>query len=304
MNVRKCDTMRLSRPLRRGFTIVELLTVMAIITLLIGLLVPSLTAVRRFAKETRQRAEFASIEAALMTFRNDYGDYPPSTDGSNIDGIDFHGYSGSQRLTEALVGWDLMGFHPRSDFTYNGTRIDGEPVYDTDNPDLMGERRSRYLDMTHINAFRLGDMYLPSPSPPGVPWHWMRDTFVLCDVFLATNFATGFRAGAPILYYRANRASNILVDPTNPLEPHVTARIYNAKDNDKLIDAKDISDEAQFGQHPLGDDSETYLNFYDYITDPRVDNPSVIYPHRPDSYLLISAGSDGLYGTADDIRNF
>jgi hypothetical protein len=28
------------------------------------------------------------------------------------------------------------------------------------------------------------------------------------------------------------------------------------------------------------------------------------YPHRPDSFILISAGLDGLYGTADDITNF
>ncbi len=300
MNVRKCDTMRLSRSLRRGFTIVELLTVMAIITLLIGLLVPSLTAVRRFARETKQRAEFASIEAALMTFRNDYGDYPPS------DGRNTFGYSGGQRLTEALVGWDLMGFHPRSRFTYNGYINEGTPeeefLYDTSVTSLMGERRSRYLDMTHINAFRLGDMYSPSPSPPGLPWRGMRGTFVLCDVFLATNFSTGFRAGAPILYYRANRASNILVDPTDPSVPLVTARIYNAEDNDNVIIAKDVSDDRHLGEHPLGDDTDTYLNFYDYITDPRV--PNVQYPHRPDSFLLISAGFDGLYGTADDIRNF
>jgi hypothetical protein len=28
------------------------------------------------------------------------------------------------------------------------------------------------------------------------------------------------------------------------------------------------------------------------------------WPYRSDSYLLISAGADGLYGTDDDIRNF
>jgi hypothetical protein len=27
-------------------------------------------------------------------------------------------------------------------------------------------------------------------------------------------------------------------------------------------------------------------------------------PYRADSYILISAGRDGLYGTADDIVNF
>ena len=30
----------------------------------------------------------------------------------------------------------------------------------------------------------------------------------------------------------------------------------------------------------------------------------VVTPYRPDSFILISAGLDGLYGTGDDVRNF
>jgi hypothetical protein len=36
-------------------------------------------------------------------------------------------------------------------------------------------------------------------------------------------------------------------------------------------------------------------------------NPSisaVATPHRPDSFILLSAGADGLFGTADDVANF
>jgi hypothetical protein len=36
-------------------------------------------------------------------------------------------------------------------------------------------------------------------------------------------------------------------------------------------------------------------------------NPKItakLTPHRPNSYLLISPGYDGEYGTADDITNF
>jgi hypothetical protein len=46
-----------------------------------------------------------------------------------------------------------------------------------------------------------------------------------------------------------------------------------------------------------------FAYFYQlYIRDFRVQARP--WPHRPDSYLLISAGADGIYGTNDDIRNF
>jgi prepilin-type N-terminal cleavage/methylation domain-containing protein len=271
--------MRLLRPLRRGFTLIELLTVIAIITLLMGLLVPSLTAVRRFARDTRQRAEFASIEAALMMFRYDYGDYPPSF----VPFKRWNGdaYSGAQQLTEALVGRDLMGFHPQSGW------YPDDGVYDPDiDPNTFDERRGRYLDMTHINAFRLGQLYLPGVFPSGVVY--MPETFVLCDLYaLNVRMADGssIKAGAPILYYRANRSGREIYE------------IYNYQDNMTIMGLGRMKDSWR---HAFLDPIDP-VNFDDYIDDPRVDR---LYPHRPDSFLLISAGADGLYGTADDIRNF
>ena len=45
---------------KTGFTLVELLTVLAIITMLVGLLVPSMATVRRFARETKQKAQLTT----------------------------------------------------------------------------------------------------------------------------------------------------------------------------------------------------------------------------------------------------
>jgi len=46
---------------RTGFTIVELLTALGIIALMVGLLIPALSMVRRTAKETKQKAQFTTI---------------------------------------------------------------------------------------------------------------------------------------------------------------------------------------------------------------------------------------------------
>ena len=50
---------------KQGFTIVELLTVMSVIAILIGLLVPALNLVRKMAKDTKQKAQFHSINVAV-----------------------------------------------------------------------------------------------------------------------------------------------------------------------------------------------------------------------------------------------
>jgi len=68
-----------------GFTLVELLTVVFIISLLIGILIPSLSAARTAAKRTASAQAIKAIEAGLEMFRQDEeadfvqtNGYPPS----------------------------------------------------------------------------------------------------------------------------------------------------------------------------------------------------------------------------------
>ncbi|MDP7022852.1 MAG: prepilin-type N-terminal cleavage/methylation domain-containing protein [Kiritimatiellia bacterium] len=57
---------------RRGFTIIEMLVVIAIIGILIGLLVPALSAARERARRTKARAVCVQIETALKGFLEDH----------------------------------------------------------------------------------------------------------------------------------------------------------------------------------------------------------------------------------------
>ncbi len=267
---------------RTGFTIVELLAALAIIALMVGLLIPALSMVRRTAKETKQKAQFTTIGLALTTFKNDHGDYPrsdwplPPAPGSD--------YCGAQKLTEALLGWDMLGFHPKSDFRSNGHNDDGVFIYNVDNPVFFDQRRGPYLELATADAFRLGNIFNNTAS-------LAPNTFVLCDVFgakkiLLANGKTA-RAGTPILYYRANTSGRTIRE------------IYNALDNDAIVNIKQSVDGKI---HPLADTGNQYQYFYNYILDPKISARP--WPYRPGSYILISAGADGLYGTGDDIRNF
>jgi len=67
-----------SKKFLTGFTIVELLTVLAIIAILVGILVPTVSFVRNTAREAKQQAQLAAIDMAIMAFKGDHGYYPPS----------------------------------------------------------------------------------------------------------------------------------------------------------------------------------------------------------------------------------
>ena len=56
---------------RRGFTLMELLVVVAIIGLLIGLLMPAMSAARQQARRTRAKAEARQLVVAFNHYMND-----------------------------------------------------------------------------------------------------------------------------------------------------------------------------------------------------------------------------------------
>ena len=152
--------------------------------------------------------------------------------------------------------------------------------------------------LTTANAFRLGI------SAPGVrdglfddPAPLRPDTFVLCDSFGAKKISIDTKTvtvGAPILYFRANTSSKSM----NPSVEWAN-NIYNLYDNLPLISLGRIKDGEA---HLLGESMVFYSDGVGGLIDPKV--TAVDWPYRPDSYILISAGVDGLYGTNDDICNF
>ncbi len=89
---------------KAAFTIIELLTVMSIIIILIGLLVPSLNMARRFARKLTQKNQLRTIGIAIEFFNNEWDGYPSST----ALGGEGQPYCGAMKLCEAMVGQDLM----------------------------------------------------------------------------------------------------------------------------------------------------------------------------------------------------
>ncbi len=284
-----------------AFTIVELLTVMSIIVILIGLLVPALNKVKQYAYEVKQQAQFHSIDAAIELFNSEFDDYPPS-DALDPDGEE---YCGAMKLCEAMMGRDLMGFHPDSTFRASGLSSLGTELYPPSTSPLyqnsLSARKGPYLPLENANAYQLRDLY----ENLGV--FGTGESFVLCDVFRrVTHITSGQRVGMPILYYRADTAKT-LHDIDNPDN---LQNIYDYHDNQELLRlGKPFDPPPTGGQHKLFADPDNPApghRFYKNITNDKMLATTMVAvrPYREDTYILISAGYDGEYGTPDDICNF
>jgi general secretion pathway protein G len=94
----RCKTQRrAARPGRSGFTLVELLLVMVIITVLAGIIVPKFVHRSEQARVTAARADIANLGVALDSYEIDTGKYPTTERGLDAlvveptDTRDWHG---------------------------------------------------------------------------------------------------------------------------------------------------------------------------------------------------------------------
>ena len=70
---------------KKGFTIIELLTVLSIIIILISVLVPGMNRARIFAKKVTQKGQFHEISKGLELFRNDHQETYPDSGAADTD---------------------------------------------------------------------------------------------------------------------------------------------------------------------------------------------------------------------------
>lgn len=302
----------------RGFTIIELLTVMSIIVVLIGLLVPALNKVKRFAMDVSQKAQLHSIETALALFITNQADDYPDSKATDVTGAP---YCGAMKLAEAMMGQDLLGFHPESRFRLDGTdgRANPTQLYEPGVLDLQDNLKSRQgtsLPEDNANAFRLTNIY---PDLGTGSLSAAANMFVLCDVYKRVdNLGTTGEAkiGMPILYYKAD-SSGSYHDVNAPAQPDRFSNngfIYNVFDNDDIVSLGkpwEVDGTPQ-KQHTLSVEKSGIKKFYEETQNNQISitsNATINLglskrPYRAETFILIAAGFDGEYGTADDITNF
>jgi type II secretory pathway pseudopilin PulG len=316
--------MGMKRNNSKAFTIVELLTVMGVIAVLIGLLVPALGLVKDYSKRIQQKAQMHSIDVGLGMYKTEFGSYPRSDDNSLIPPdpvLDNSAYCGANKLAEALVGLDMIGFHPNADFRSNGKNVitvSGMPalenVYNTlglagwqSGQENIQARKGPFIDLENANAFRMNEVYAGAIAPFQTNFDTVDaqgtnvqlSPLLLCDVYAQKRSGTGSKkTGNPILYYRAR---NNLTQQNYSIDGDYTDDIYNFDDNRNLLALGMPNDGTDFTV-VTGGTGDPYTNFENMIVNENVQ--TIRRPFRADSFILISAGKDGDFGTGDDIFNF
>jgi prepilin-type N-terminal cleavage/methylation domain-containing protein len=344
-NNRKTGVVRPACFRSHAFTLIELLTVIAIIGLLIAILLPSLQAARAQAKAVQTRGQLKAIGDAVEMFRNENeserelrenGGYPPSKEGDDPtkSGEEYNLY-GAHWLVRYLMGADLKGYVPR--------RFVPRSMQDRSN--LDDEQREWYLlsGPNHDKPLDRVGPYLPAKSKSLVATRELpgqTEGAISTEDMDQPVFVDSF--GFPVLYYVANAAqarrpdANMAVFNAADVAPDPQNRkygIYSFADNGFFTGAcagvpegavqcaiepwNFVGDPEHkikhFGLDPVSpvtieDARDTFqyyiLNKEAFEATARDLKNATVTPYRKDTFILITAGRDGLYGTRDDVKNF
>lgn len=335
--MRSSNPRHLRRPASaQAFTLIELMVVIGIIGLLVAIALPALNAARVQAKITATAATIKALDTGLEQFRTDNnvgGAYPPSTP-DGVPAMNFlvanpHATTpptltmpgsglpvpGACLLVWALAGADLLGTpgfrdldgdgawwnNTGNNFTAPQTNIyafnaaTNKPYY---------SRSASYVDLTKMTLpKRNGNTFILDKvgNSPLLPSYAFLDSF-----------------NQPILYYRANVGKPFAFHDLNRNADAVRHGVYTQFDNRGITGTLGNAgmDLGGGATHYLGwsqaeDDKQRAAAFAGFT--PRTFGASLqnrnivnvgVRAQRDDSFVLISAGYDGIFGSEDDIVNF
>jgi prepilin-type N-terminal cleavage/methylation domain-containing protein len=324
---------------RPGFTLIELLVVIGIIVILIAILIPAAAAVRKRAYATSTSQEISTIASACQAYYGDYHSYPGPIAENDIDlqtGTITLGPSGLPLTPSGMLITSsenlVLGLTGGLNLTFTGTPAAATAFNYT--PSIITQAQGPQSLNTLINSQKQTSAYFsPKPeelAPPNTtgnyPAFGSADSeipeyldHIPGNVVNSTNSNVTY---GPILYMRARVGAS---GPTAGVpglvnEPGATG--YVNPGSSAIGFQYNFNQLAPYGftvvpypnapgapgdandfplPSPNPPTGSAYAQMYDAITVYFANSAIAWTPKSKDSFILISAGSDRMFGTKDDI---
>lgn len=327
--------MKIQTRKKTGFTLIELLVVVAIISMLVGLLSVGLRKAKIISSNLRQKAVFNAMYVGIELFSKDFDGYPDSKVLPNATAT--NQVCGAQHLLEALIGRDESGVEPRTNWYAPDATMFMPPApnnpltqpeygyYDTTNPKSRDRRKGPYGEYKHVEIYTIYDLWQGENASSSIydsegVTSPARRAPLFTDVFrkyrITLPNGDSARVGMPILYFKADTAASrqFRLDVTarnavtNPVQADMEKWTYNYLDNAAIVNLPSLADTTVTeAGHYVDPKDNTKLKpqvFYEQITQREDLDRPFFKPFNATTFLLISAGWDGVYGNEDDVTNF
>jgi type II secretory pathway pseudopilin PulG len=301
---------------RSAFTITELLVVIGIIVVLVGILLPALSAVRGKALMTSTEGTMREFSKACDIYHGDHGNYPGALPDDVVAGLsDPDRISGTENALLALMG----GYRVVTPFTIAGS------AEDLDYSAYISAGATEVVSPASNGGWGLAVMrsdigqgpivnmkpYSPYFSPSGSEVRRTLGQDTLTDADDPTTDMYNLpdlmdRWGQPILYFRASRNTGPIAFDSGA--PGVLPQFITATANpyiESILLGEGREDQAELSLlHPdqhMGSGTSADATFAQIIRTPSQGAPDEpLYSTPRGKYVLISAGPDGVYFSRHD----